>query len=320
MLNTSNILDRVGEVFSHKNFSKRTELAYTDWIYRFITFNHKKHPDEFGENDAAHFLSFLATNKNISAATQKQALNAVGFLYRNIFKTPLKNIDFKHVKSEKKWPAILSREEIDQILSALSGEKKLMVSLLYGSGLQLMECLNLRIKDVDFENNSLTVYDLNGKTCRHTLIPQLLKPHLKRQIEKAKIRFEENVPEKNFSGATLPAGIEKKEPGVALKTEWQYIFPSAKLAADRVTGLLKQHHKHESFLQKTVKEAAEKSHIPKKVSCNTFRHSFAVHLLEDGYDVHAVQKLLGHKDIRTTLRYNHVITRNKLNVHSPLDL
>lgn len=320
MLNTSNFLDRVGEVFRHKNFSKRTELAYTDWIYRFITFNHKKQPDEFGKNDAAHFLSFLATNKNISAATQKQALNAIGFLYRDILKIPFKNIDFKHVKDEKKWPAILSREEIEQILSALSGEKKLMVSLLYGSGLQLMECLNLRIKDVDFENNSLTVFNLNGKASRYTLLPQLLKPQLKRQIEKAKIRFEENLTEENFTGATLPAGTEKKEPGAALQTGWQYIFPSSKHTVDGGTGQLKQHHKHESFLQKTVKEAVEKSRIPKKVSCNTFRHSFAVHLLEDGYDVHTVQKLLGHKDIRTTLRYNHVITRNRLNVHSPLDL
>lgn len=195
-----------------------------------------------------------------------------------------------------------------------------MVSLLYGSGLQLMECLNLRIKDVDFENNTLTVFNVNRKTSRHALLPQLLKPQLKRQIEKAKIRFEENLTEENFSGATLPAGTGKKEPEAGLQTEWQYIFPSAKLTVDEVTGELKQHHKHESFLQKTVIEAVEKSHIPKKVSCNTFRHSFAVHLLEDGYDVHAVQKLLGHKDIRTTLRYNHVITGNRLNVHSPLDL
>jgi len=319
MVNKSDIMNRVENVIRDKQYSNKTETAYTDWIYRFITFTDRAHPKNMGEKEIKNFIHFLAVDKGVSESTQNQALNAISFFYRDILQISLKNSELVSVNFRKKLPLVLERDEVQKILDQLNGEKKLMVSLLYGSGLRLMECLNLRIRDIDFKLNKLIIRDVNEITERKTILPHILKSALKRQVEKAKIKFEENSTIKEFSGAPVPENWKRKYPNAFKKCDWQFIFPSVKLRENPHANSLVQHHKHESYLQKAIKNAVEKSEIGRNVSCNTLRHSFAAHLLEDGYDVRAVQELMGHKNVRTTMKYNQLLTRNRLNVHSPLD-
>jgi integron integrase len=270
-----------------------------------------------GGKKIAEFLTYLAVDRKVSASTQNQALNALVFLYKKVLKIPLDAFDFKHTKIGKRLPVVFSRDEAQDVLSNLHGEFHLMASLLYGSGLRLTECMKLRIKDIDFNLNEIIVHAGKGDNDRRTLLPRLLIPQLKRQIEKAKIKLEENMLVKGFSGASMPEALERKYLNAPKELAWQYIFPSRKPAIDPRSGKLKQHYRHESFLQKNV---IRKSQITKNASCHTFRHSFATHLLENGYDIRTVQELLGHKDVRTTMIYTHVLNRNKFNVRSPLDM
>jgi integron integrase len=272
-----------------------------------------------GGKEAADFLTHLAVERKVSASTQNQALNAIIFLYRRVLGIPLDVFDFEHARIGKRLPVVFSRDEIKKVFSNLHGEFQLMASILYGSGLRLTECLKLRVKDIDFDLNEIIVHAGKGDNDRRTILPGLLIPHLKRQIEKARLRLEENMLVKGFAGASLPEALERKYPYAPKELAWQYIFPSRKPAIDPRSGMLKQHYRHESFLQKAVKNAVRQSQITKNASCHTFRHSFATHLLEDGYDIRTVQELLGHKDVRTTMIYTHVLNRNKYNVQSPLD-
>lgn len=241
-------------------------------------------------------------------------------MHKKVLKIPLDDFDFKHARVGKRLPVVFSRDETLEVLSNLNGEFHLMASLLYGSGLRLTECLKLRIKDVDFKLNEIIVRGGKGDNDRRTILPRLLIPQLKRQLEKAKIKLEEHMSVKEFTGASIPEALERKYPNAPKELAWQYIFPSRNPAIDPRSGKLKQHYRHESFLQKAVKNAIRKSQITKNASCHTFRHSFATHLLEDGYDIRTVQELLGHKDVRTTMIYTHVLNRNKFNVRSPLDI
>jgi len=272
-----------------------------------------------GGKEVGEFLTYLAVKRKVSASTQNQALNALVFLYKKVLKNQLCDLNFNHSRVGERLPVVLSREEVQKVLSHLQGEFHLMASLLYGSGLRLVECLGLRINDLDFELDGIIVRGGKGDNDRRTLLPHLLLPQLKRQIEKAKIKFEENMLVAGFSGASVPEALERKYPNASKELAWQYIFPSRCLATDPRSGKLKQHRHHESFLQKAVKEAIRKAQITKNASCHTFRHSFATHLLEDGYDIRIIQELLGHKDVRTTMIYTHVFHRNKFNVLSPLD-
>jgi len=315
----SKFSERVREVIRTNNFSYSTEKTYISWIYRFILFHDKRHPEEMGGNEIAEFLTYLAVERKVSTSTQNQALNALVFLYKKVLKIRLNTFDFKHARIGKRIPVVLSRDEVKNILSNLHGESHLMVSLLYGCGLRLTECMNLRIKDIDFNLNEIIVRSGKRDNDRRTLLPRLLIPHLMRQIEKAKIKLEENILDSGFAGASMPEALERKYPTAPKEVGWQYIFPSRKPAIDPRSGKLKQHYRHESFLQKEVKNAIRKSQIIKNASCHTFRHSFATHLLEDGYDIRTVQELLGHKDVRSTMIYTHVLNRNKFNVRSPLD-
>ena len=315
----SPFMRQVKDVIRTRQYSYSTEKTYLGWIYRYIVFHQKRHPAEMGGKEVADFLTYLAVERRVSASTQNQALNALVFLYREVLKIELGDFDFKPAKIGKRLPVVLSREEAKMVISNLQGEFHLMASLLYGSGLRLTECLNLRVKDIDFYLHEIVVRAGKGDFDRRTILPRALVPQLKIQIEKARIKLEENNLLKGFTGVSIPEALERKYPNAPVELSWQYIFPSRKPAIDPRSGRLKQHFRHESFLQKAVKEAVRKSGITKNASCHSFRHSFATHLLEDGYDIRTVQELLGHSDVRTTMKYTHVLNRNKFNVHSPVD-
>lgn len=316
----SKFLDHVRDVIRTNHFTYSTDKTYINWIYRFINFQNKRHPENMGGNEIAQFLTYLAVVRKVSASTQNQALNALVFLYEKVLKISLDAFDFNHARIGKRLPVVFSRDETQNVLSNLHGEFHLMASLLYGSGLRLTECMRLCIKDIDFNLNEIIVRAGKGDNDRRTLLPRLLIPQLKRQIVKAKIKLEENMLVKGFEGASMPEALERKYPSAPKELAWQYIFPSRKPAFDPRSGKLKQHYRHESFLQKEVKSAIRKSQITKNASCHTFRNSFATHLLENGYDIRTVQELLGHKDVRTPMIYTHVLNRNKFNVRSPLDM
>jgi integron integrase len=273
-----------------------------------------------GGKEVADFLTYLAVDRKVSASTQNQALNAIVFLYKEVIGIPPGSFEFKQASRGKRLPVVLSRDEIKKVLSKLQGEFHLMASMLYGGGLRLSECLKLRIKDIDFDLNEMIVRGGKGDNDRRTILPNLIIPTLKRQLEKAKLKYEENMSISGFAGASMPDALERKYPNAPRELAWQYVFPSRKPASDPRSGKLKQHYRHESYLQKAVKMAVRESQINKNASCHTFRHSFATHLLEDGYDIRTVQELLGHKDVRTTMIYTHVLNRNKFNVRSPLDM
>lgn len=315
----SKSLDHVREIIRNSHLSYSTEKSYIDWIYRFLIFHGNRDPGEMGGKEIREFLTDLAIKRKVSPSTQNQALNALVFLYKKVLKIQLHDLDFKNSRIEKHLPVIFSREEVNRVLSHLRGEFHLMASLLYGSGLRLGECLELRIKNIDFELDAIIISDNKGENDRSTLLPHLLIPLLKRQIEKARIKFEENMMEPEFEGTYISEALETKYPYVPKDEAWQYIFPSRNLRADPHSGKLKQYFHHESYLQKAVKDAIQKAQITNNASCNSFRHSFAVHLLEDGYDIHTIQKLLGHKNVRTTMIYNHLLGNNRFNVRSPLD-
>ena len=312
-------LNQVGKVIRTNQLSYSTEKVYISWIYRFIVFHERRHPNEMGGKEIGDFLTYLAVERKVSASTQNQALNALVFLYKNVLKIDLDDLDFRLASIGKRLPVVLSREEVQKVLSNLKGEFHLMASLLYGGGLRLSECLNLRVKDIDFGLKELVVRGGKGNVDRRTILPLALIPQLNIQIDKARIRLEENLLVKGFVGASMPEALERKYKNASKELAWQYIFPSRKPAIDPRSGALKQHFRHESFLQKAVKNAVRASRIFKNASCHTFRHSFATHLLEDGYDIRTVQELMGHKNVRTTMIYTHVLSRNKFNVQSPLD-
>ncbi|MCK5137432.1 MAG: integron integrase [Bacteroidales bacterium] len=286
----SKLLNHVREVIRTNHFSYSTEKTYVNWIYRFIIFHNKRHPEEMGGKEIADFLTNLAVVRKVSASTQNQALNALVFLYKKVLKIPLEDFEFKHARIGKRLPVVFSRDEAKVVISNLHGEFHLMASLLYGSGLRLTECLRLRIKDINFNLNEIIIRAGKGDNDRRTLLPHSLIPQLKRQIEKAKIKLEENMLVKGFVGASIPEALERKYPNAPKELAWQYIFPSRKPAIDPRSGKLKQHYRHESFLQKEVKNAIRKSQITKNASCHTFRYSFATHLLEEGYDIRTIQE------------------------------
>lgn len=315
----SAFLKQVREVIQTHQFSYSTEKIYVSWIYRFIVFHDKRHPGFMGAEEISSFLTHLAVDRKVSASTQNQALNALVFLYKKVLKISLENLDFKYAPSGNRLPVVLSRDETRRVLSKLHGEYHLMASLLYGGGLRLSECLNLRVKDIDFGLKEIIVRGGKGDNDRRTILPGSLIPLLKLQIEKTRVRLDENLLVEGFMGASMPEALERKYPGAPFELAWQYLFPSRKPALDPRSGKLKQHYRHESYLQKGVKSAIREAQINKNASCHTFRHCFATHLLEDGYDIRTVQELLGHRDVKSTMIYTHVLNKNKFNVRSPLD-
>jgi len=313
------LLDQVQERIRLKHYSYRTEQAYVNWIRRFIFFHDKRHPLEMGRNEVEAFLTHLAVHENVAASTQNQAFSAILFLYREVLG---KDLDFPiqsvRAKQPRRLPTVLTREEVQQVLQKLSGGHQLMGKLLYGSGLRLMECLRLRVKDLDFARFQITVRDAKGANERVTMLPRGLAVPLQEHLQIVRQWHQQDLAN-GYGAVYLPYALDRKYPNASQEWIWQYIFPSDRLSKDPRSGEIRRHHVDESSLQKAVHAAAQKTGIQKRVSCHTFRHSFATHLLEAGYDIRTVQELLGHKDVSTTMVYTHVLNKGPLAVRSPLD-
>jgi integron integrase len=303
-----------------RHMSARTEEAYVGWIRRFILFNRKRHPDEMGEPEITAFLSYLATTAHVAASTQNQALAALLFLYQRVLGRDLDwLVNLVHAKRPERLPLVLSRGEVSAVLDRMGGVPALMATLLYGSGLRVLECAELRVKDLDFDRRELTVRDGKGRKDRVTMLPDRLKPKLLGHL--AIIRELHEIDLSQGAGAVaLPDALDRKYPNASRDWSWQWIFPASRHYIDRVTGQRRRHHVHETVLQRTFKAAVRAARIGKNATIHTLRHSFATHLLEGGYDIRTIQELLGHKDVRTTMIYTHVLNRGGRGVRSPLDL
>jgi integron integrase len=313
------LLDQVREVIRAKHYSIRTEQAYVDWAKRFILFHHKRQPKDMREAEVGQFLNHLAIHGKVSSSTHNQALSALVFLYKQVLGLELGTIDkLERPQRPKRLPVVLTRDEVRRILAQMSGDTGLMAQLLYGAGLRLMDCLRLRVKDIDFGYNQIVVRDGKGNKDRVTLLPASVREALKQQLEKAKAIHEQDLAD-GFGDVYLPDALDRKYPNAGRQWAWQYVFPAARRSLDPRTGKERRHHVDEMMLQRAVKQAVSKAGIHKPASCHTFRHSFATHLLESGSDIRTVQELLGHKDVSTTQIYTHVLNRPGLAVRSPLD-
>lgn len=313
------LLDRVRWHLRVKHYSLRTEELYAHWIRRFILFHGKRHPLEMGEEEIAAFLSHLAIDAQVAASTQNQAFSALLFLYQQVLDRKLAYLTgVERVRRPAKLPVVLTRKEAHATIAHLRGEYRLMGELLYGSGLRLLECLRLRVKDIDFASAQITVREGKGLRERITLLPNRLKRPLREHLARVKEIHRGDLA-RGAGAVYLPFALKRKYPKAARDWRWQYVFPAAKPTVDPRSGETRRHHVHEKNLQNAVKQAISAAGIPKAASCHTFRHSFATHLLEDGYDIRTVQELLGHKDVSTTMIYTHVLNKPGLRIRSPLD-
>ena len=313
------LLDQVRATLRRKHYSYRTEKCYLAWIRRFILFHDKKHPKMMGQREIESFLTYLAVEGNVAASTQNQALNAIVFLYKTVlnmpFDFPLQSV---RAKRPKRLPTVLSKEEVLRVLGCMTGTNQLMAKLLYGSGLRVSECVRLRVKELDLTHHQVIVRDGKGAKDRASVLPESLIHVLESHLLRTKRLHEEDLA-KGYGSVYLPTALERKYPHANREWIWQYVFPSLRFSVDPRSGLLRRHHINTSTLQKAVRVAAHLAGLQKRVTCHTFRHSFATHLLENGYDIRTVQELLGHKDVRTTMIYTHVLNRGPLAVRSPLD-
>ena len=318
-MSNKKLLEQVSEIIKMKHYSIRTEKSYTYWMKKYYFFHNKKNPKDMGEKEITEFLSFLANVENVSASTQNQALNALIFLYKEVLhRDNIQVNNFIRAKTPKRIPVVLSVEEVNKVLSNLKGVYWLIGSLLYGSGLRLMEVLRLRVKDIDFAYRQILIRDAKGAKDRRTMLPEKLVKHLKRQIQKRKILHQEDL-EEDQGYVYLPNSIANKYTKAERQFNWQYVFPANRRVIYTKTQNEYRHHLHESAVQRAIKQAVRKTGITKEAGCHTLRHSFATHLLQNGYDIRTVQELLGHKDIRTTMIYTHVLNKGGLSVRSPLD-
>jgi integron integrase len=313
------LMDQVRDELRLKHYSLRTEYSYCDWIERFIRFHHLRHPKEMGEMEVSSFLTQLARDGRVAAATQNQALSALLFLYKHVLKQEMGWLDnVERVKRPARAPVVLTRDEVHKIFAHLHGMPRLMARLLYGSGLRLMECVRLRVKDIDFGYARITVREGKGGKDRVTMLPANLVPGLERHLQKVKAQHEQDIDD-GFGYVYLPNALARKFPSAACEWGWQYVFPSSRISLDPRTAMRRRHHVDENVLQIAIKKAVRAAGLNKPATCHTLRHSFATHLLENGYDIRTVQELLGHKDVSTTMIYTHVLNRPGIGVKSPLD-
>ena len=314
------LLDQVRDAIRRKHYSIRTEEAYVSWIKRFILFHNKRHPREMGAPEIEAFLTHLAVERRVAASTQNQALSAILFLYREVLGIDL-DLPLRAVRAKrpKRLPTVLTHEEALRVIAGLSGVHQLMAKLLYGSGLRLMECVRLRVKDLDFDQHVITVRDGKGAKDRVTVLPDSLVQPLQEHLQRVRLIHQQDL-RAGYGSVYLPYALDRKYPNASKEWIWQYVFPSDRLSTDPRSGITRRHHIDPSTLQKAVRKAAKLAGINKHVTCHTFRHSFATRLLEAGYDIRTVQELLGHKDVKTTMIYTHVLNKGGVAVRSPLDL
>ena len=317
---------RYGELYSKfrsamrvRHYSIRTERAYAQWIGRLLSFYKDKPAESIDTDDIQSYLNYLAEERKVAASTQNQALNAIVFFFKEVLKRdPGDFSDFVRAKQPLHVPEVLTRSEVERLLDAMSGVNQLMAGLLYGAGLRLMECIRLRVKDIDFDAGRLTIRDGKGRKDRITMLPERFQHLLKQQLEQAQALYESDL-KKNVAGAYVWPGLNRKYPNAAKEWIWQYVFSSSRLSVDPRSHTTRRHHVHASSLQKAVKNAAAKAGLSKRVTCHTLRHSFATHLLENGCDIRTVQELMGHSNVATTMIYTHVLNRPGISVKSPAD-
>lgn len=303
-----------------RGYAFKTEQSYEQWLVRYIAFCGSTPPEEAGASSVAAFLDDLVVSGNVSASTQNQALNALVFLFKHVLKAPLGQLDdFARSKRKKNIPVVMSRSEVRQVLAELDGWQLQVASLLYGTGMRVMEGLTLRVKDVDFAYNRIHVCQAKGKKDRFVPLPRSLVDGLKAQVSEVATLHEKDILA-GYGEVLMPEALAAKYSNAARELKWQFLFPSGRLSVDQRSGIVRRHHLHESGLQRAVKLAAMRSGISKRVGCHTFRHSFATHLLETAHDIRTVQELLGHADVATTMIYTHVLNRPGIAVASPLDL
>ncbi|MGH8593981.1 MAG: integron integrase [Gammaproteobacteria bacterium] len=313
------LLEQVRDVVRKKHYSIRTEQTYVQWIRRFILYHGKRHPREMGAVEVEQFLTHLAVYGKVASSTQNQALNAIVFLYRSVLGQELGWLEnVEHAKRPRRLPVVFTREEAQAILTRLEGTRWLMAGLLYGAGLRLMECLRLRVKDLEFERRQILVREGKGAKDRVTMLPERLIEPLRLHLENVKARHRKDLTE-GFGTVYLPYALERKYPNANREWAWQYVFPASKRSIDPRSGVERRHHLDPTVLQRAVKQAVRTAGFTKPGSCHSFRHSFATHLLESGYDIRTVQELLGHKDVSTTMIYTHVLNRGGRGARSPLD-
>lgn len=314
------LLDVYREALRVRHYSYRTEETYISWVRKFILFHQKRHPREMGVVEINAFITYLVNEKNIAASTQNQVISSILFLYRHVLDIQLDETALIPIRptKPKRVPTVLSKDEARQVIAKMGGVYRLMAQIMYGSGLRLMEVLRLRVKDLDFQNKQIIVRDGKGENDRVTMFPDVLLELLRLHLKQVEAQHERDLLE-GFGTVHLPYALEQKYPNASREFAWQYVFPATELSIDPVTGRKQRHHINESSLQKAVKWAARQSKINKHVTPHTFRHSFATHLLQNGYDIRTVQELLGHKDVKTTMIYTHVLQRGGLAVKSPLD-
>ena len=313
------LLEQLREALRSRHYSCRTEQTYCQWVKRFIYFHKVRHPAEMAEPEINVFLTHLAVKERVSASTQNQALSALLFLYRHVLKRKIGDLgEVVRARKPKRLPVVMTREEVKLVLSHLKGDRWLMASLMYGAGLRLMECLRLRVQNTDFAANQITVRDGKGFKDRITMMPDVVKGQLLRHLKNIKRIHERDLAE-GYGRVQMPYALARKYPNAGQEWIWQWIFPQANRWVNARSGQQGRHHVDESLVQKAVKAAVRRAGISKRATCHTFRHSFATHLLADGYDIRTVQELLGHKDVKTTMIYTHVLNRGGQGVRSPID-
>lgn len=330
--NTSGLLDKVSRIFPvyfdrlmieirMRQYSIRTERAYSEWLARYINFNDMCDPSKLEPESIGRYLEHLVVKRNVSSSTQSQALSALVFFYRHVLKKDVEDFGtFRHSKKPRKLPVVLSREQVRQLFDCIENdERRLMANLLYGCGLRLMECVRLRVLDVDFAYQQIIVRNAKGGKDRVVPLPEKLIDLLKAKIEEVRATHSKDI-EKGFGHAYLPDALSRKYPNAPKELRWQYVFAASTISEDPRSGKVRRHHIHESVLQRHVKRAADKAGLTKKVNCHALRHSFATHLLENGYDIRTVQELLGHADVSTTMIYTHVLNKPGVTVTSPFDM
>lgn len=313
------LLDRVREALRVRHYSYRTEQQYVAWIRRFIIFNARQHPLDLAGKDIEAFLTHLAVDRQVAAATQAQALAAILFLYKHVLNVNLPWLsNVVRATRPRRLPVVLSREEVRRVLDELDGNFRLIAALLYGSGLRLMEALRLRYKDIDLHQRTIVVRNGKGAKDRITVLPERLVYPIRRQLELVSEKHRDAAAH-GFAGVELPHALERKYPRAHLELAWQYLFPATRPSRDPRSGAWRRHHIYEDSVQRRVKQALRAAQIEKPASCHTFRHCFATHLIEAGADIRTVQELMGHASVRTTQIYTHVLNRGGIAARSPLD-